>query len=222
VLLAARQDGSAGAHEALERLCTRYWPSIYGFLRRRGWGAPDAEDLTQEFFAGLLHENAFVRADPTRGRFRNFLLGALQRFLAGQHRRNGARKRAGGKLVLALDFAAVEECYLNEADPGLTPEEVFDRRWAATVLEAAYADLELEFRAAGQTERFAELRRFLSIDATDADYDAIAVRLALKPKAVSAAVCRLRERYRELVRRTVLATVSGPEEIDPEFRELFR
>ncbi len=104
----------------------------------------------------------------------------------------------------------------------LTAEEVFDRRWAATVLESAYADLESEFRQSGQLDRFAELKPFLSEDATDAAYDALSVRLGIKPKAVSSAVCRLRDRYAELVRQTVLATVAGPEEIDPEFRELFR
>jgi len=221
-MLSAQQDGSASARLALERLCSRYWPALYSFLRRKGYAPPDAEDLTQGFFTQVIEENAFARADRAKGRFRNFLLGALQRYLADEHRRSGAQKRGRDKVVLALDFAAVEACYQEEADPGLTPEQTYDRRWAATVLESAFADLEAEFREAGQAMRFEELKRFLSEEGCDTDYAAAALRLGIAPKAVSAAVCRLRQRYRELTRQTVLATVASAEEIDPEFRELFR
>ena len=221
ILLAANQGGARASREALEHLCSRYWPAIYGYLRRQGKPAADAEDLTQGFFAHLLEENALARARPAKGRFRNFLLGALRRFLVDEGRRSGARKRGRDLVVLALDFAEVEQSYLEETDPGLTAEETYDRRWAATVLETAFADLQAEFHEAGQSPRFEELKRFLSEEGSDADYQAIAKRLGLRPKALSAAVCRLRGRYRELARRTVLATVAGPEEIDPEFRDLF-
>lgn len=222
VSLAANQDGGLGSRQALEHLCARYWPAIHGYLRRKGCAAADAEDLAQGFFAQLLEENALARAERAKGRFRNFLLGALHRFLADAARSNSAQKRGRNKVVLALDFADVEQCYLAEADPGLSPEEIYDRRWAAAVLETAFADLQAEFRAAEQSARFEDLKRFLSEEGSDVEYEAAAARLGLRPKAVSAAVCRLRERYRELARRAVLATVSGPEEIDPEFRELFR
>ncbi|MCI0541109.1 MAG: sigma-70 family RNA polymerase sigma factor [Verrucomicrobiales bacterium] len=222
VVLAANQDGSAQARQALEALCVRYWPAIYSFLRGKNYGPDDAADLTQGFFSHLLEENAIVRADRSKGRFRNFLLGALQRFLVDDQRRNSAQKRGRGRVGLALDFPAMEECYLEEADPGLTPDQLYDRRWAATVLETAFAELQAEFREADQSLRFDYLQRFLSEEASDGDYAAGAAQLGITAKAVSSAVSRLRERYRELVRRTVLATVSGPEEIDPEFRELFR
>ncbi len=222
VLLAAKQDGSDDSLRALERLCTRYWPALYGFLRRQGRTPADAEDLTQGFFAQLLEENAFARADRAKGRFRNFLLGALQRFLADEHRHAAALKRGRDQVVLALDFAAVEQDYLDEADPALSPEEVFDRRWAATVLETAFEQLQGEFRAAGQLARFDFLKRFLSEEASESDCAAGATKFGLSPKAVSSAVSRLRDRYRELVRRVVLATVSGQEDIDAEFQELFR
>ena len=222
VLLAAKQDGSAGSQRALEQLCARYWPALYGFLRRKGHAPAEAEDLTQGFFAQLLEENAIARADRAKGRFRNFLLGALQRFLADEHRRVAAQKRGRDKLLLASDFAAVEQNYLDEADPGLSPEEVFDRRWATTVLEAAYQQLQAEFAAAGQAARFDCLKKFLSEEAGDGDYEAAAAKLELTPKAVSSAVCRLRERYREIVRQAVLATVADQEDIDAEFEALFR
>lgn len=222
VMLAANRDGSAQAQQALEALCTRYWPAIYSFLRRQNHRPAEAEDLTQGFFSHLLEENGLARADRTKGRFRSFLLGALRRFLVDELRRNGAQKRGHGKLVLALDFGAVEALYLEEADPGLTPEQQYDRRWATTVLETAFAELLAEFRAAGQAARFEELKRYLSEAGVGADYAAVGVRLCLKPKAVSAAVTRLRERFRELVMRIVRSTVPGPEQVDPEFRELFR
>jgi len=222
VELAAREDGSDPAREALERLCTRYWPAIYGHLRRRGMGPADAEDLTQGFFAKLLATNAFSRADRGKGRFRNFLLGALHRFLADTQRRNGREKRGQHRVVLAFDFAEVEKDYLAEADPALTPEECFDRRWAATVLDAAFAELKIECLRAGKAARFAEFSRFLSAEGTEAEYAGIAVRLDASPQSITVAVCRFRDRYRALVCRLVLATVSGPEEVTPEFAELFR
>ncbi len=219
---AAEQDGSAAARRALEALCVRYWPAIYSFLRRKNHGAEDAEVLAQGFFAHLLEDNALARADRSKGRFRNFLLGALQRFLVDEARRTGAQKRGRDRTVLALDFAAVEQCYLDESDPGLSPEQIFDRRWAATVLESAFADLQTEFREADQTARFDALKKYLSEEVSDGDYAGLSARLGLAPKAVSSAVSRLRDRYRELVRRNVLATVAGAEEVDAEFRELFR
>ena len=206
----------------LERLCARYWPSIYGYLRRQGRRPTEAEELTQAFFAELLAINAFSRADRSKGRFRNFLLGALRRFLADGERRSGAEKRGRNQVVLAFDFAEIEEAYLEEADLALRPDEVFDRRWAATVLEAAFTELKAEFADEGKAARFAELSRFLSEPGNEAEYAAVAGRLGVGPQAVPAAVSRFRERYRELVRRTVLATVVGAEEVDSEFEELFR
>ncbi len=216
------KDGSDVARQALERLCTRYWPSIYGYLRRQGRLPPEAEDLTQAFLAELLTTHAFSRAERSKGRFRNFLLGSLRRFLADEQRRSGAEKRGRNKVVLALDFAEVEREYLEEAEPALGPDEAFDRRWAAAVLEAAFSELETEFARDGKAARFAELSRFLSEPGNEADYAALAGRLGISPQTVPAVVCRFRERYRESVRRTVLVTVADVEEVDSEFQELFR
>lgn len=222
VAMAARVDDSEEALAALEALCTRYWPAIYAFLRRRGRAAPDAEDLTQGFFAEFVDGQGVARADRSKGRFRSFLLGALQRYLVDESRRQGARKRGRDRMVAAMDFPAAEAEYLEEADVALTPDQAFDHRWAGAILESAYAELEAEFRANGETARFERLRRFLGEEAADGDYEREATHLGIAPKAVSSAVCRLRSRYRDLVRRQVMATVAGPEEVDREFRELFR
>lgn len=222
IALAAQRDGSTAAYQALESMCHRYWPAIYHYLRRKNHTPEDASDITQGFFGHILEANTIARADRVRGRFRNFLLGALQRFLVDESRRNQAQKRGRDKVVRVLDFTAVEKSYLEESDPGLSPEELYDRRWATTVLETAFKELQMEFQEARQAERFNELKRFLSEEARDGDYDRCAASLGITPKSISSAVCRLRERYRELVRAAVLTSVSDPGEIDPEFHELFR
>lgn len=222
VALAAEQDGSDQARQALEALCLDYWPAIYGFLRRSRHAPADAEDLTQGFFAHLIQARSFMRADRSKGRFRNFLLGALKRFLADEQRRQGAQKRGRDRVVRAFDFQLTEDWYLEEADHNLTPDQIYDRRWAADVLEGAFRELNAEFSAAGQVARFNCLNRFLAEEADAGAYEAAVAELNITVKSVSSAVARLRERYRELVRRRVLQTVSNDREADGEFEELFR
>lgn len=221
VSLAAERNGSPAAQQALETLCARYWPAIYAFLRRKNYGPDDAEDLTQAFFAHVLERNVLSRADHSKGRFRNFLLGAVHRFLVDETRKRCAQKRGPRKVVLALDFKAAEDRYLEALDPGMTAEQLYDQRWAATLLEGAFAALRAEFRESGQELRFDCLKRFLAEEVGVGDYKTIATRLGIAPKAVSSAVSRMRERYRQLVHRQLLATVGGPGEIDAEFRGLF-
>jgi len=222
VALAAARDGSGEAKAALDRLCLRYWPAIYSFLRRRNFEPADAEDLAQGFFSHILEQNTIARADRELGRFRSFLLGALHRYLAVENRRQGAKKRGRGKIVAAMDFSGVEEAYLETADSTLTPDQAFDRQWAASLLDESYGVLEAEFRNAGQMDRFQELRRYLSEEPEDGEYDKVAERLGLSVKSVSSAVARLRSRFRVVVRRTVLMTVGDPDDVDHEFRDLFR
>lgn len=222
VMLAAQQDGSEQGTKAFETLYLRYWPAIYTFLRRKNHSPSDAEDLTQGFFTHLLESKAISRADRSRGRFRSFLLGVLQRFLVDEQRKSGALKRGPGKVIASLDVESAEAWYLEETDPGLTPDEVYDLRWAGELLEGAYAELEAEFRLAGQADRFDCLKRFLAEGADDGDYIEGAQRLGISVKAMSSAVSRLRDRFRDLVRRQVLLTVASPDEVDPEFQDLFR
>lgn len=221
VALAAENNGSPAAQQALETLCARYWPAIYAFLRRKNYGPADAEDLTQAFFAHVLQRNALCRANRSKGRFRNFLLGALHRFLVDDIRKRRAQKRGASKLVLALDFKAAEDRYLEAADPGLTAEQLYDQRWAAALLESAFEALRAEFRNTGQELRFDCLKRFLAEEVGAGDYETIAARLGIAPKAVSSAVSRMRGRYRQLVRCHLLATVGSLGEIDAEFQRLF-
>lgn len=222
VQLAGQQDGSAAARLALERLCARYWPALYAYVRRKGFAPQDAEDLTQGFFSHLLEDRSLSRADKSRGRFRSFLLGAMQRYLVDEYRRGSAEKRGAGKVLAVSDFAETEKIYLEEADPSLTPEQVYDRRWASMVLDSAFQHLKAEFEDESNGMRFEAFKKFLSQEPAEGEYDDLARRLNIAPKAVSSAVCRFRERYRNLVRQFVESTVGTREDIDVEFAELFR
>ena len=220
-VLLAKEDPSPAAHDALEHLCSRYWPSIYGFVRRRGYGPHDAEDLTQGFLAQVLETCSIARADPSMGRFRNFLLRMLKDYLVDEVRKREALKRGGPGRFADLPFHETEEQYLSEPDPGLTPEQVFDRGWAASLLENAFQRLEEEFVKAGQGERFQLLKRFIAEEAGDGDCLDLAARLGITPMSASVAVYRLRTRYRQLIRDEVLATVADTELVKAEFLELF-
>jgi RNA polymerase sigma-70 factor (ECF subfamily) len=139
VVVAAGQLDSPQAQAALEVLCRSYWYPLYAFVRRQGHEAPDAEDLTQEFFARFLAKEYFGRADPARGRFRNYLLACLKHFLSEQWRRAGRLKREGGQTIVSWDSQTAEERYQSEPEDPVTPEKVYDRRWALTLLERALA-----------------------------------------------------------------------------------
>lgn len=220
-VLLAERDQSDVARQALEDLCARYWPCIYSFLRHRGYGTHDAEDLTQGFLAQVLETRSIARADPSLGRFRNFLLRMLKDYLVDEVRKREALKRGGPGRFADLPFHETEEQYLSEPDPGLTPEEVFDRDWAASLMEAAYQRLEAEFEKAGQSERFQLLRRFIADEANEGDCADLAARLEITPKSASVAVYRVRTRFRQLIREEVLATVSDTELVKAEFLDLF-
>ena len=220
VVLAGSGD-SGRAQQALEQLCQSYWQPIYGFLRRKGYPPHDAEDLTQQFFFRLLQRNSVANADRAKGRFRNFLLGALDHFLTDEFRKGAAQKRGGSSMPLAEDFTEAEERYLQEPAPNLTPEEMYDRRWAALLLQRAFEGLAAEFEAVGQRARFDALKTFLATQPEDGEYDRVAQQLNMTPRAVSAAVYRLRQRYRQLVRDQVADTVEASDEIDAELVQLF-
>jgi len=220
-VLLAESDQSPAAREALEDLCARYWPCIYSFLRRRGCSPHDAEDFTQGFLGKVLEAHSIARADPSLGRFRNFLLRMLKDYLVDEVRKREALKRGGPGRFADLPFHETEEQYLSEPDPGLTPEQVFDRGWAASLLENAFQRLEEEFVKAGQGERFQLLKRFIADEASERDCADLAAQLEITPKSASVAVYRLRTRYRQLIREEVLATVSGTELVKAEFIDLF-
>ena len=219
VVLAAGQSADAQASEALEQLCRTYWYPLYAYLRREGHNPTDAQDLTQEFFAGLLARNSLAQVGPEKGKFRSFLLVALRHFLSDQRDRARAMKRGGGAEVLSLDAQAAEERYRLEPVERLDAEKIYERRWAMTLLEQALKRLRDESAAAGKTELFEHLRSFVAGD-SEVTCGEAATELGLSESAVKSAVHRLRERYRAFVREEIAHTVADPAEIEAEIRYL--
>jgi RNA polymerase sigma factor (sigma-70 family) len=221
-LIAAAGDvATPQSRAALESLCRSYWYPIYAEVRRRGHAPHDAQDLVQDFFARLLRTGAIPRADRGLGRFRSYLLGALNHFLVDQYDRAHRQKRGGDVEILPLDGVEAEGRWQNEiAAPGATPEQEFDRRWALTLLDRAYHRLEEEQTAAGRAQTFALLKPFLGSDVDEGGYDSVAAELGLNRPAVASAVYRLRTRFRQLVRDEAAQTVANPADAFSELRAL--
>jgi RNA polymerase sigma-70 factor (ECF subfamily) len=222
VVLAAGDATLPGAFEALEQLCRAYWYPLYAYLRRRGYSAENAQDLTQEFFQRLLTSDWIARADQTKGRFRTFLLCGLQNFLGNEWQKAGRLKRGGGRTFVALDGLEAEERYRVEPVDVASADKLFERRWALTLLETVLQRLESEQPGPEARDRFAALRQVLVGEPSDEGYAALARRFAVRENTVKSWVHRLRARYRELLRETVAQTVGGPEEVQDELRFLAR
>lgn len=220
VVLAAGDETGPSTGRALEFLCQTYWPPLYAYVRRSGYDPVDAQDLTQDFFARFLEKNYVRNADPQKGRFRTFLLTSIKHFLANAHERALAQKRGGGRSVLSLDAEHAAQWLGQEPADGETPDVIYERRWAATLLERALSQLENESASAGKGKLFGELKPFLARESHDGEYAAMAGRLGMTANAVGVAVHRLRERYRELVRLDIAHTVTREDEIDDELRHL--
>jgi len=221
VVLAAGRDSSPAATDALEQLCRAYWYPLYAYVRRKGYDADDAQDLTQEFFARLLARNYLSVADRHKGKFRSFLLGSLEHFLAREWTKAHAQKRGGGKTVLSLDETDAENRYLLEPAHELTAEKVFDRRWATTLLDQAMSRLREECVANHKGDLFGKVESLLSGEKGEACYADVAAALKMSEGAIKVAVHRLRQRYSELVRAEIAQTVATPEEAAEELRYLF-
>ena len=221
VVLEAGRRNSPESSAAMAKLCETYWYPLYTFIRRSGHGPEDAEDLTQEFFARLMQKNCLEVADPEKGRFRSFLLMSLKHFMANEWDKALRLKRGGGQKILSLDEQDAESRYrLEPADP-MTPERLFNRRWALTVLERAIERLGQDWSASGKALQFQHLKGFLEDETKPAEYTEIAHALAMSPNAVAVAVHRLRQAYREAVRAEITQTVIHPNEASQEMRELF-
>jgi RNA polymerase sigma-70 factor (ECF subfamily) len=222
VVVAAGQRDSARSAEALEVLCRQYWPPVYAFIRRRGHGPDDAQDLTQEFFSRLLERNYVESADAAKGRFRTFLLTAVTRFLVNERERAQAQKRGGSRVHFSLDDLTPEEGVRNEPAEIATPETIYERRWAETVLEAVLARLRQEYESAGERERFEILKPFLAGEKQPKAGTQLVAQLGITESSAYSAVHRLRKRYGELLREEIAHTVNRPEEIEEELRYLVR
>ena len=221
VILAAG-DSAAALHEpALSTLCRTYWFPLYAYLRRRGYDSHQAEDYTQGFFAGILERKGLRKADPKCGKFRSFLLASLKNFLADEWDRSHARKRGGEKTVLSLDFDAAAGRYEREPAHQMSPEKLFERSWAMTVLNSAMERLKAESAASDKQQLFDRLKVYLTAEKDAGSYRDVAAELNMTEGAVKVAVHRLRRRYRELVRDEIAQTVTTEAEVDEEIRDLF-
>ncbi len=221
IVLAAGRDGpKEPAREAFAALCEAYWYPLYAYARRRGYDVEDARDLTQGFFASLLARQNPLRPDRERGRFRSYLLGALKHYLANERDRERARKRGGGQPMLRLDFKAGENRYRMEPRDTETPERIYERRWALTMLEAVLRRLEEDYGRAGKRDFFRHMKPFLTDDGERGAYATLARELSMTEGAFKVAVHRLRRRYRDLLRGEIAQTVETPAEIEAELRHL--
>lgn len=221
VVLTAGRSDTTRAHAALAKLCQTYWYPLYAYVRRRGQSPEDAQDLTQEFFARLLEKNWVGNADQTKGRFRSFLLATMNHFLADEWDKARAQKRGGGVPLVPLQFETAETRYgVEPADP-ITPERIFERRWALTLLEEVLNRLRAEYEQEGKDDLFAALHPCLVGERTAQPYAELAASMGVNEGTVKSAVHRLRQRYRQLLRDEIANTVAGSEEVDEELRHLF-
>jgi DNA-directed RNA polymerase specialized sigma24 family protein len=220
VVIRAREHWSDQSREALERLCRTYWYPIYVFVRRRGLGSHEAEDLTQGFFTKLLEKNYLESADRDKGRFRTFLLTAVTRFLANEWDRERALKRGGGQAVFSLEDLAPEGMDAYDPPSDQTPEHLYERQWAEAVLQQVLARLRREFDGAGRAEVFDELKSFLLEEKGAVSYADVAKRLNLTLPALKSSIFRLRQRYRDLLQDEISNTVATPQEVEDEIRYL--
>ena len=219
VLARTGSEEQQAVNAALSMLCQAYWRPIYTEIRRRGHAPEDSQDLTQEFFACLLRRQSFGKADRERGRFRSYLLGALDYFLTDSHRRRMAEKRGGGQWAVAIDRKEAERWLEETVAPGPDPAALFDHRWGLTIMDKAFAKLQGEYE--GRAELFAEICPFLAADSGEEGYAEPAARRGMTKPAVAVAVHRMRQRYRDLVRQEVAMTLANPAEVDAELKYLF-
>jgi RNA polymerase sigma factor (sigma-70 family) len=219
VVLAAGHDDTAG-RQALGRLCQTYWRPLYFFVRHHGHSRADAQDLTQEFFARLLAKHAFDRVDRAKGKFRSYLLTSMRNFLLNEWERDQAQKRGGGVPLISLDTDLAETRYRLAPVDKTSPENLFERDWALTLLEQVLSRLKAEQEQAGRLDEFDALQGCL-MGERGLPYSELAVRLHTTEDALKMAVHRLRKRYGKLLREEIARTVSSPAEIDEEIRHLF-
>jgi RNA polymerase sigma-70 factor (ECF subfamily) len=216
VVVRARDSRSPEAESAMERLCRTYWYPLYAFVRRKGHSHEDASDLTQAFFAKFLEKRYLKSVDASLGKFRTFLLTSMTHFLANEWDKSQAQKRGSGQRVISFDDATAEERYRLEPVEHTTPETLYERRWAQTVL-GTVLDL---LAAETQEKRFEVLKPFLLDDKGAMSYDDAAAQLGLSVSAITSAIHRMRTRFGALLVEEVSNTVDTPEGVEPELRHL--
>jgi RNA polymerase sigma-70 factor (ECF subfamily) len=220
VVLEAKGNDSGRASEALERLCKVYWPPLYAFIRRNGYNAADAQDLTQEFFSRLLSKDYLCHLRNPRGKFRSFLLTFVKHFLSDERAKASAQKRGGGLTPLSLDDTSEQDQFVAEAAGYLSPDQLFERSWAQTVFNQALQRLAAEYSASGKSIVFERLKDVQPGQHGPVSYAQLGSEIGMTEVAIKSAVHRLRRRHREILREEIARTVIRPEDVDDEIRHL--
>ncbi len=220
-MVAAGNSSTPIADVALEELCGTYWFPLYAYVRRHGYSREDAEDLTQSFFARFLQKNYLEKLSAEHGRFRAFLIASLKHFLANEWDRSNRQKRGGGIANLSLDWQDADARYHIDPADDLSPDKIFDRAWAVTLLERVISRLRDENVVEGKAVAFDRLKPFLTVGRNEIPYAKAAVELSMTEGAIRVAVHRLRRQYRELLRDEIGQTLSDPAQVDEEIRTLF-
>lgn len=218
VVLAAQDKSSSDSAAALETLCRAYWYPLYAYVRGTGRSPHDAQDLTQEFFARLLAQDWLRVVLPEKGRFRTFLIVVMKRFLTNEWHRDMRQKRGAGQQPLSLDTTQAEHRFA--AEPPLTPDELYERRWAMTLLDESLERLQNEFASAGKEQEFNSLKEWLTAERGSIPYGQIATALGTTEGAARVAVHRMRKQFRQLFRQTIAETVDAAGDVDAEMRHL--
>jgi RNA polymerase sigma-70 factor (ECF subfamily) len=221
MVVAAGRRSSPQAQEALATLCRAYWYPLYVFIRRQGLSAHEAQDLTQEFFLRLLEKEFLADVNREKGRFRSFLLAACKHFLSNERDRARAKKRGGGRGVVSIDAVYAESRYRLEPTDDLTPEKLFQRRWAMTLLEQVLEALKSESVRMGKGDQFDQLKVFLTAGKGPSSHRKAAEKLGMSESAVKVGVHRLRKRYRQLLHDEIAKTLNEGDSVEDEIRELF-
>jgi RNA polymerase sigma factor (sigma-70 family) len=218
-VLTARDGSDSEARLALETLCQTYWHPLYVFVRRQGHDPDEARDLVQAYFTELLEKSFLKSVEPGLGRFRSFLLASLKHFLSHERDRTRALKRGGDTQTISLDSASTAGLDVQAMDQ-LTPEQLFERQWALTVLERALERLRQQARESNTTAQFETLKPSLMGEVADTSYAEVAERLGLSESGVKSAVRRLRKRFGTALRAEIAETVSDPADVEDELRRM--
>lgn len=221
IVRAVGHENTQAANSALQELCQIYWYPLYTYVRRQGKDAETAADLTQAFFADLLQRDDLKKVDPDLGKFRSFLLTAMKHFLLNHWDKSKAQKRGGGKSPLSLDFGEADQRYQLEPSHAQTPELIYQKQWAKTLLDRVNRALRSEFAERGKAHQFDRLQNFLAGKNAEETLAAAAAQLCMTEVAVKVSLHRMRQRFGELLRAEIQQTVASPDEIDAEIQQLF-
>ena len=219
-VLAARDPTDTESQRALASLCEAYWYPLYAFVRSQGHDPDESRDLTQAYFAYLLEKNILKDVDPSAGRFRSFLLASLKHYVSNERRKQSALKRGGGTRTISLDTEDAEKRYGMEPVEQRTPEQVYEHRWALTVLQRAVERLETEWAEGERRKQFEHLKSHLTGQEPRIPFREVASELGMTEVAVRGAMYRLRQRFGQLIRAEIAETVANPDEVDDEVRHL--